>query len=119
MNNIQTHLSRRTFVRGGLATAFAAPYIVHGRNALGRATMAFIGVGTQGRTLLHQFLGQDVVVTAICDCDRARRENRTKVVNDYYPDFPRNLPSEKIFKPKSRIIESAGLVLSTMDFKAL
>ena len=88
MNNIQTHLSRRTFVRGGLATAFAAPYIVHGRNALGRATMAFIGVGTQGRTLLHQFLGQDVVVTAICDCDRARRENRTKVVNDYYAQNP-------------------------------
>ena len=59
MNNIQTHLSRRAFVKGGLVTAFAAPYIAHGRNALGRTTMAFIGAGTQGRYLLHQFLGQE------------------------------------------------------------
>ena len=88
MNNIQTHLSRRAFVKGGLVTAFAAPYIARGRNALGRTTMAFIGAGTQGRYLLHQFLGQDVVVTAICDCDRSRRENRTKIVNEYYEQNP-------------------------------
>jgi len=73
---------------GALATAFAAPYIAHGRNALGRLTMAFIGAGKQGRYLIHQFLGQDVVVTAVCDCDRARREDRTRVVNDYYAKNP-------------------------------
>ena len=88
MNTPQTLLSRRAFVNGALAASFTAPYIARGRNALGRATMAFIGVGTQGRHLLHQFLGQDVVVTAICDCDKARRENRTKVVNDYYAQNP-------------------------------
>ena len=71
MNTEHTHFSRRAFVKGALAASFAAPYIAHGRNALGRATMAFIGVGTQGRYLLHQFLGQDVVVTAICDCGQA------------------------------------------------
>ena len=87
-SHIQAILSRRAFVKGGLVTAFAVPYIARGRNALGRTTMAFIGAGTQGRYLLHQFLGQDVVVTAICDCDRARRENRTKVVNDYYAQNP-------------------------------
>ena len=88
MHSFQTLSTRRTFVAGGIAAAIAAPYIAHGRNALGRATMAFIGVGKQGRYLLHQFLGQDVVVTAICDCDRARREQRTRVVNEYYAKNP-------------------------------
>ncbi len=88
MKTEQIRFSRRAFVTGGLAAAFSAPYIAHGRNALGRTTMAFIGVGTQGRYLQHQFLGQDVVVTAVCDCDRARRENRKKVVNDYYAQNP-------------------------------
>ena len=88
MKTEQIRFTRRAFVTGGLAAAFSAPYIAHGRNALGRTTMAFIGVGTQGRYLLHQFLGQDVVVTAVCDCDRARRENRKKVVNDYYAQNP-------------------------------
>ncbi len=88
MKNHTIGLSRRAFVTGGLAGAIAFPYLAQGKNALGRATMAFIGVGKQGRYLLHQFLGQDVVVTAICDCDRARREQRTQVVNDYYAKNP-------------------------------
>ena len=85
---VQTSFSRRTFVKGALSAAFAAPRVALGRNALGRATIALIGAGTQGRHLLHQFLGQDVAVTAVCDCDKARRENRTKVVNDYYAANP-------------------------------
>ena len=81
-------LSRRSFVRGGLLTSVAFPFIGYGRNAVGKATLALIGAGKQGRGLLHAFLGQDLVVTAVCDCDRARREDRTRVVNEYYAQHP-------------------------------
>ena len=81
-------VSRRSFVTNGLLTAAAFPFIGHGRNALGKATLALIGAGRQGRGLLHAFLGQDLVVTAVCDCDRARREDRTRVVNEYYAQHP-------------------------------
>ena len=88
MFNSQTCVTRRAFVQGALAGAVAFPYLATAKNALGRVTLALIGAGTQGRGLLHQFLGQDVVVTAICDCDKARREDRTRVVNEYYAKNP-------------------------------
>ena len=47
--------------------------------------VAFIGMGIQARTmLLPQFLAEDVVVAAICDCDKVRREAGAKQANDYY-----------------------------------
>ena len=82
------HPTRRAFLKGGLLAAAAAPFIGHARGLNGRATLALIGAGKQGRGLLHAFLGQDLVVTAVCDCDRARREDRTRVVNDYYAQHP-------------------------------
>ena len=88
MNISRTTIPRRAFVKGGLAGALAFPYLATAKNALGRTTLALIGAGKQGRHLLHQFLGQDVVVTAVCDCDRARREDRTRVVNEYYEKNP-------------------------------
>ena len=87
--NLRMHSSpisatRRGFLKGGLLAAAAFPFIGHARGLNGRATLALIGAGKQGRGLLHSFLGQDLVVTAVCDCDRARREDRARVVNDYY-----------------------------------
>ena len=59
------------------------------RVPVGKATLALIGAGKQGRNLLHAFLGQpNLVVTAVCDCDRVRREDRARVVNDYYAANP-------------------------------
>ena len=48
--------------------------------------MAFIGYGIQARTVLvPNFIKQpNVVVKAVCDCDRVRRNAGTKAVNDYY-----------------------------------
>ena len=87
--DIRRTVSRRAFVAGGLWAAAAVPFIGHGRNVAGKATLALIGAGKQGRGLLHAFLGQpDLVVTAVCDCDRARREDRARVVNDYYAANP-------------------------------
>ncbi len=80
--------SRRSFVKRGLLAAAAFPFIGYGRNAVGKAALALIGAGKQGRGLLHAFLGQDLVVAAVCDCDKARREDRTHVVNEYYPQHP-------------------------------
>ena len=82
-----TSIHRRAFLKGGLAAA-AFPFLARGRSLNGKATLALIGAGKQGRGLLHAFLGQDLVVTAVCDCDRARREDRARVVNDYYAQHP-------------------------------
>ena len=48
--------------------------------------IAFIGYGIQGRTVLvpNIIKQKNVVVKAVCDCDRVRREAGTKFVNDYY-----------------------------------
>ena len=89
MKTLNRSVSRRAFVTGGLFAAAAFPFIGHGRNAVGKATLALIGAGKQGRNLLHAFLGQpNLVVTAVCDCDRVRREDRARVVNDYYAANP-------------------------------
>ena len=80
--------SRRAFLKGGLLAAAAFPFVARGRAVNGKPALALIGAGKQGRGLLHAFLGQDLVVTAVCDCDRVRREDRTRVVNDYYAAHP-------------------------------
>ena len=47
--------------------------------------LAFIGCGIQTREmLLPQFLKLPVVVRTMCDCDRVRREDAAKRVNDAY-----------------------------------
>ncbi len=48
--------------------------------------IAFIGYGIQGRTVLvpNIIKQNNVVVKAVCDCDRVRREAGAKYVNDYY-----------------------------------
>ena len=88
MHSSSISTSRRSFLKGGLLAAATVPFISHGRGLNGKATLALIGAGKQGRGLLHGFLGQDLVVTAVCDCDRARREDRARVVNDYYAQHP-------------------------------
>lgn len=51
-----------------------------------KVTLAFIGYGIQAHaTLVPNFIKQEnVVVKAVCDCDRTRREAGAKFVNDYY-----------------------------------
>ncbi|MBO4491486.1 MAG: Gfo/Idh/MocA family oxidoreductase [Lentisphaeria bacterium] len=48
--------------------------------------LAFIGYGIQARTvLIPNFIKQDsVIVKAVCDCDRVRREAGTEFVNKFY-----------------------------------
>ena len=53
-----------------------------------KANVAMIGVGIQGRTaLIPQFLAQydrGAKITVICDCDKTRREDGVKRVNEFY-----------------------------------
>ena len=86
-------LTRRGFL-GSLAAAGAAAgrastKIAPRRLAAGeKANVAMIGLGIQGRTaLLPQFLGQydrGAQVVVCCDCDKERREDGAKRVNDFY-----------------------------------
>ncbi len=84
-------LTRRGFL-GGAAVALGAPLVV-GPSAIGagratpsnRITMGFIGIGMQARGHLGGMLGRpDVQVLAVCDCDKFRREEAAKKVNDRY-----------------------------------
>ena len=51
-----------------------------------KRTVAMIGIGIQGRNaLLPQFLSQkNVVVAAVCDCDKTRLADAKKRVDDFY-----------------------------------
>ena len=51
-----------------------------------KRTVAMIGIGIQGRSaLLPQFLSQkNVVVAAVCDCDKTRLADAKKRVDDFY-----------------------------------
>ena len=50
-----------------------------------RPHVALIGIGIQGReVLLSEFITRDVIVAAICDCDRVRREDGVRRVDAYY-----------------------------------
>lgn len=80
-------LNRRSFLKSALALG-AAPCVCGAAGVAGRPTLALIGAGVRGRALLHEFLGQGVVVTVVCDCDRVRRAHRARVVNDYYASRP-------------------------------
>ena len=87
-------LTRQSFILSAAAAA-ALPF----RRAFGavnrKPALALIGRGKQGRVLLHQFLGQDVVVRAVCDVDADRRDDALKVVRDYYAAHPQlGIPSD-------------------------
>ena len=88
-----SHLTRRQFLGRSAAVAASAPLILPSRiwaaegdaSPNARFTMGFIGVGTQGRFLLNNFLRHpDTQVVAVCDVDTTRRENAKKVVTEYY-----------------------------------
>ena len=53
-----------------------------------KPAFALVGATARGRQLLHEFLGQELVVTAVADTDAALKADRVKVVNDYYASRP-------------------------------
>ena len=87
------NLNRRNFLFGSAAATALAGCATDkiGTRKLApgeKANVAMIGVGIQGRSaLLPQFLAQyerGAKVTVICDCDKVRREDAAKRVNDFY-----------------------------------
>ncbi|MAF67398.1 MAG: dehydrogenase [Planctomycetes bacterium] len=95
MSNRNQSYSRRTFLKGVVATstAFSVPTIIPGsaRGADGavapseRIVMGGIGVGRRGSYVLSEFLKYPVtqfVTTA--DCQLSRRESVRKMVNEHY-----------------------------------
>ena len=79
--------TRRAFLKGACAPLLL-PASVWAAKPSEKKRLALIGCGHQGRGLLHGFLGQDLVVAAVCDCDKARLADRQKVVADYYKSRP-------------------------------
>ena len=78
-------MKRRDFIKSGLSAGVAFAGLPLAARASGdKPRLALIGAGKQGRGLLHQFLGQDLIVKGVCDCDAARREARAQTVDDYY-----------------------------------
>ena len=87
------NLNRRHFLLGSAASVAlvgsASTKIAPRKLAAGeKANVAMIGLGIQGRTaLLPQFLSQydlGAKVVVCCDCDKDRREDGAKRVDDYY-----------------------------------
>ena len=94
------NLNRRHFLLGSAASVAlvgsASTKIAPRKLAAGeKANVAMIGLGIQGRTaLLPQFLSQydlGAKVVVCCDCDKERREDGAKRVDDYYSK--RKIPS--------------------------
>ena len=85
------NINRRGFLFGSAAAATLAGCATNkmGLRALKpgeKRTVAMIGIGIQGRNaLLPQFLNQkNVVVAAVCDCDKVRLADAKKRVDDFY-----------------------------------
>ena len=85
-------MNRRQFIKSSLAFGsaaavpglFAAVSPTVRKLGLGeRPTVGIIGFGPQGRALLGRFLSQPVVVTRVCDCDRARCEDALRAESDF------------------------------------
>lgn len=77
------NVNRREFI--GLSSGAALAWTLGARGAvLGKRTLAMIGCGIQSRGLLHQFLGQNIVVVGVCDVDKVRREHVANIVKSYY-----------------------------------
>ena len=84
------NLNRRDFLKItsvlGAATPFLLPSIVWGADTApsNRLTMGFIGMGTQSRGLLDNFLHQNTQVLAVCDVDTTRRNDAKNKVDKRY-----------------------------------
>jgi predicted dehydrogenase len=86
-------VSRRRFLRGAAAAAFAAPHVITssalGQNgvppASDRIVMAAIGVGGMGMGNLRGFLGRSQVqVVAVCDVDGDHLDEAKRTVDERY-----------------------------------
>ncbi len=91
--NQNMNLTRRQFLARTATASLAAPVLLpsHVWSAQGdakpnnRLTMAFIGVGKQGRHLLGSFLPHESVqIVAVNDVDTTRRLHHKKMVEDFY-----------------------------------
>ena len=86
------NLNRRNFLFGSAAAATLAGCSTVKMGARERKpgeklNVGLIGCGIQMRGLMGQFFGQkNAKVVAVCDCDRVRREDAAKRVNDQYKD---------------------------------
>jgi predicted dehydrogenase len=83
-------INRRDFLKAASALTAAAPFILPSRiwgaatAPSERLTMGFIGMGTQSRGLLSNFLWQDTRVLAVCDVDTTRRTDAKQKVDKFY-----------------------------------
>jgi len=84
------NLNRRDFLKTASMLGAAAPFVlpskVWGADAApsNRLTMGFIGMGTQSRGLLSNFLAQQTRVLAVCDVDTTRRNDAKQKVDKRY-----------------------------------
>ena len=84
------NLNRRDFLKTASMLGAAAPFIlpskVWGADSApsNRLTMGFIGMGTQSRGLLSNFLAQQTRVVAVCDVDTTRRNDAKQKVDKHY-----------------------------------
>jgi predicted dehydrogenase len=98
---MQAQFNRRHFLKLTTAATVGSPFLIsRSWSAPGekgpndRITLGFIGTGTQGRGLLHNFLNQPgTQVLAVCDVDTTRREHHKKIVDEFY-----SLKGEKEYK---------------------
>src|SRR5438046_136803 len=85
------HSTRRQFLKSTAAAAAAVPFLLPSRlwaaetRPSDRLTLGFIGMGTQNRGLMGEFLKKKETQTvAVCDVDTTRRENAQKTVENFY-----------------------------------
>jgi len=84
--------SRRSFLRSAAGASLAGPLLLTRgwsgearRPANERIQLGFIGVGTMGGGHVGGFLrSPEVQVVAVCDVVRERKDNKQKMVEDYY-----------------------------------
>lgn len=87
-----SNTTRRSFLKislaasGALAFPAIIPSRVFGNTAPGkRISMALIGAGGRGGGVIHSFASQpDVVVVAVCDVDKRKRERAAERINQRY-----------------------------------
>jgi predicted dehydrogenase len=87
---MQKQFNRRQFLRTTAAAAISAPLLLRATPAgqkgpNDRIVVGSIGMGTQGRYLMQNFLSQpNTQVVAVCDVDTTRREHHRKMVDEFY-----------------------------------
>ncbi len=85
-----SQFSRRQFLKAAATVATTSPLILPSSlwsaetSPGNRLTMGFIGMGTQGRSLLGGFLGRETRVVAVCDVDTTRRMSAKERVDQKY-----------------------------------